>query len=782
MAGPDSRMPEVAPPYDPQGIDAARRRHPWRALWRLLQLVGLILAFVIEHGLESLNWLPSAGGAEARQRRHAIRFRDRLVRMGPTFIKIGQLLSTRPDLLPITYVRVLESLQDRVPAFDGEIARQIVRQELGRPVEEAYAEFDSQPMSAASIGQVHRARLHTGEAVIVKIQRPGLLERIQLDLSVLRWMSQTLSQLRLGRQLPLLKNIDYVPVIDRFGADLYAQIDFIQEARNLERFRQNFATFQGVTAPRPFWELTTRRVLTEEFMPGVKFNDFQAIAEMGIDFDAVARIGVRSFIKQVLEDGFFHADTHPGNVLVQPTGDVAFIDFGMVDTFEPALRDSMAALFVHLLHEDFHAFVVDLIQLELLPADVDHAEVLPIIEDIYRAQMGLKDVRYTLSQVAEQLGGVMFRYDFTMPEKFAFLLRAMSSMEGIVLQVDPDFKFLEVALPFAAKILLSDSQRSVRDRLIRELMPQGQLRLGRLVEILDQASREPSFQVGEFARVGVDYLLSSEARELRRALTGALVSEVSGLGGVARRVAEDASVDPWEVAEPVVRFLQTPEGAEWLEQLGPHVSGLRDPQLIAAAEAFVDRLLAQMGPERFLNEVMPAAKILLGDRALDLQPHLDAFTAGFADEAAIAALDRASHWVAELPPAAINDALFLLSLALDRGDLEVTPLIQAGGEYLARPEAEPWRQAFLEAMARSEHDGAILGLGQRMLLRPELRQGALGALGPMVRFLLSGEAGHTRQAIASMAFRRLTSGWPFTNFLPAAQSPRYLPTEESLHD
>ena len=278
--------------------------------------------------------------------------------MGPTFIKIGQLLSTRHDLLPVTYVRELEHLQDRVPPFDGELAKAILRQELGCEPEEAFAAFDSTPMSAASIGQVHRARLHSGEQVIVKIQRPALEERIRLDLSVLRWLSGRFSAMKLGRQLPLLKNIDYVPIVDRFGADLFAQIDFVQEARNLERFRRNFASFVGVTAPKPFWELTTSRVLTEELIEGVKFNDFEGIAAMGVDFDAVARIGVRAFIKQVLEDGFFHADTHPGNVLVKANGEVAYIDFGMVDTFEPELRNAMAALFVHLLHEDFHAFVV----------------------------------------------------------------------------------------------------------------------------------------------------------------------------------------------------------------------------------------------------------------------------------------------------------------------------------------------------------------------------------------------------------------------------------------
>lgn len=775
--------PEAAPLYNPRAIDAQWRRQPWKAFWRLMQLVGLLLAFAFELWLESQAWLPSAGGPEARQERHALRLRDRLLRMGPTYIKIGQLLSTRHDLLPLSYVRALESLQDRVPPFSPEKARAIIREELGCEPLEAFATFELEPMSAASIGQVHRATLHTGEDVVVKIQRPRLAEKFLLDLSVLRGVMRLISRSPLSRKLPLLKNIDYLPVVDRFGSDLYAQIDFHQEARNMERFRRNFENFAGVTAPRPYKELSTRRVLTQEFVPGVKFNDFTAIAAMGVDFAEIARLGVRSFIKQVLEDGFFHADTHPGNVLVKPNGEVAYIDFGMVDTFEPELRDAMAALFVHLLHEDFPAFVTDLIQLGLLPEEVDYGLVLPIIEDIYHAQMGNQDKRYTLSEVVERLGAVMFRYDFTMPEKFAFLMRAMSSMEGIVLQVNPDFKFLEVALPFAAKILLSDGQKSVRDRLIRELMPAGTLKLGRLVEILDQASREPSFQVGEFARVGVDYLLSDEARELRHALTSAIAAEVTGLGGVARRIAADPSVDPWEVTEPVLRFLQAPEGAEWLELLGPHLPSLQDPQLTRAVETFVDRLFGQVGPERFLRELMPAAKMLLSDRALELQPLIEAMVQALGDPEAMAALDRSARWLLELSPTALNDAFFLLSLALDRGDLELDPLFQAGGEYLARPEAEPWRQSFLEAMARSEHDGALLGLGQRILLRSDLRRGTRAALGPLLRFLFTNEASDTRQAIASLALKRLASGWPFTSWLPPAPAERrYLPTEESLHD
>lgn len=787
---PDAGAPIPARPategslsYDPQAIDAYWRRHPGRAFRRLMQLVGLLLAFAFEHWLENLSWLPSSGGPEARQLRHAQRLRARLLRMGSTFIKIGQLLSTRHDLLPLTYVKELESLQDQVPAFPPEVARAIVTQELGCSPEEAFAEFDATPMSAASIGQVHRAKLHSGEAVVVKIQRPGLAETFQLDLSVLRWLTARIATSRFAKQLPLLKNIDYIPVLDRFGADLYAQIDFLQEARNMERFRKNFAQFDGITAPKPYHDLSTRRILTQEFIDGVKFNDYEAIAAMGIDFADIASLGVRSFIKQVLEDGFFHADTHPGNVLIKRNGEVAYIDFGMVDTFEPELTHAMAALFVHILHEDFPAFVTDLIHLGLLPPEVDYNLVLPIIEDIYHAQMGNKETRYSLTQVVERLGGVMFKYDFTMPEKFAFLMRAMSSMEGIVLQVNPNFKFLEVALPFAAKILLSDSQRAVRDRLIRELMPAGELRLGRLVEILDQASREPSFQVGEFARVGVDYLLSAEAQELRKGLTGAIAAEVAGLGGVARRIAADPSVDPWEVTEPVLRFMQSPEGAEWLEQLGPHMENLRDPQLIQAVETFVDRLFEQVGPERLLRELMPAAKLLLSDRALELQPLIEGVARGFEDPDAVSALDRSARWVEHLSPSAINDALFLLALALDRGDLDLGDLLQAGGAYLARPEAETWRQAVLDAMARSEHDGALLGLGQRILLRPELRRGTLGALGPVLRFLLTNEASDTRQALASLAFKRLASGWPFTSWLPAADStPRYLPTEEPMHD
>lgn len=773
--------PTSAPQYDPRAIDAYWRRHPGRAFLCLLRLFGLLLSFLFEYWLETLEWLPSNGGFEARQQRHAVRLRKRLLRMGPTFIKIGQLLSTRHDLLPLAYVRELAKLQDQVPAFPPEVAHAILREELGCEPLEAFAEFDSKPLSAASIGQVHRAKLHSGEEVVVKIQRPGLAQRFMLDLSVLRAVVTRIASSRFARRLPLLKNIDYLPVLDRFGSDLYAQIDFLQEARNMDRFRRNYADFDGITAPKPYWDLITRRILTQEFIQGVKFNDFAAIAAMGVDFRNVADLGVRSFIKQVLEDGFFHADTHPGNILVKANGEVVYIDFGMVDTFEPELKDAMAALFVHLLHEDFPAFVKDLVALGLLPPEVDYDLVVPIIADIYRAQMGLDGKRYSLSQVVERLGGVMFLYDFTMPEKFAFLMRAMSSMEGIVLQADPDYKFLEVALPFAAKILLSDGQRSVRDRLIRELMPHGELRLGRLVEILDQASREPTFQVGDFARVGVDYLLSEEAQELRRALTPALVAEVSGLGGIARRIAADPSVDPWEVVQPVLEFLQTPDGAEWLEQLGPHLPYLQDAQLTQAVEAFFDRLVAQIGAERLMREVMPAAKLVLSDRALAIQPLIDTMTAMLRDPETMAVFDRAARAFEQLSAQPLNDAFFLVALALDRGDLEVSDFLSAAGEYLSRPEAEAWRQAALRALSRSDHDGALLGLGQRILLRPELRRGTFDAMGPVMRFLLSHEAADTRLALAGAAFKRLASGWPFTSWLSAPE-PRPHPTEEFPHD
>ncbi|HEY9854498.1 MAG TPA: AarF/ABC1/UbiB kinase family protein, partial [Stenomitos sp.] len=475
--------------YDPAEADAALRRYPLRVLRRLWLLVKLVLVFFLASWWGRRGFLSKDPEAvAAREKRAALRFRDAIVELGPTFIKIGQMLATRPDILPLSYTHQLATLQDRVPPFDSGLALAIIRQELGHDVTQLFAEFDVRPLSAASIGQVHLARLMTGERVVVKVQRPNLPEVIALDLAIMRRLAAWAMGKDLARYgVPVAKDMPYVAIVDRLAESLYEQIDFLQEAENIETFRRNFRDFPGVTAPKPYWDYTTTRVLTEEYIEGFKFDDYAGIEAAGLDYVTIANLGVRAFIKQVLEDGFFHADTHPGNVLIRPDGEVVYIDFGMVDTIPADLQGILVDLFIHLVHLNFDAFITDLIRLNFLPEQVDRARVLPIVEDIYTTQMGLTGRTYSTREIIDRVSHVMYDYPFYLPERFAFLMRSVASMEGTVLAHVPDYKFLNVGLPFAGKLMLNPEQRAIREKLIGELMAGGELQLDRLLELFEYA-------------------------------------------------------------------------------------------------------------------------------------------------------------------------------------------------------------------------------------------------------------------------------------------------------
>lgn len=760
---------QVPQRYDPAEADAALRRYPLRVLRRLWLLVKLVLVFFVTDWWSRRGFLSKEpAAAAAREKRAAVRFRDAIVELGPTFIKIGQMLATRPDILPLGYTHELATLQDRVPPFDSGRAMAIIRQELGRDVTAIFAEFDVRPLSAASIGQVHLARLVTGEQVIVKVQRPNLPEIIALDLAIMR----RLAAWAMGRDLskfgvPVAKDMPYVAIVDRLAESLYEQIDFIREAENIETFRRNFRDFPGVSAPKPYWDYTTTRVLTEEYIEGFKFDDYEGIRAAGLDYVAIANLGVRAFIKQVLEDGYFHADTHPGNVLIRPSGEVVYIDFGMVDTIPPDLQQVLVDLFIHLVHLNFDAFISDLIRLDFLPEQVDRARVIPIVEDIYTTQMGLSGRTYSTREIIDRVSQVMYDYPFYLPERFAFLMRSVASMEGTVLAHVPDYKFLNVGLPFAGKLMLNPEQRVIREKLVTELMAGGELQLDRLLELFDYASREPTFRVGELAQGALAYLFSEEGRRFRSALTtSVLVPEMLAPDGtldrIFGRILADPSVDPYEVLHALAAFLQTPEGLEWLELALPRLRYLLPSSFLGARlPAMVDRLVAGHSVDSVLTELMPVVKGMLSDRALSLQPLIDWLTAWFADPVGRELVLGWAGLVEQIGPARRNDMLYVALMALEHPELDLAPLIGELADLLTTPEAETFRNVAIRWFETGEVDQAMLQLLQRALFDRALRSEMFGVLLPALRFLGSPEAGDTRMRLLEATWKRLTS-FPFT--------------------
>ncbi|PSB24503.1 hypothetical protein C7B69_13295, partial [filamentous cyanobacterium Phorm 46] len=270
-----------------------------------------------------------------------------LLDLGPTFIKIGQSLSTRADLLPLEYVKELEQLQDRVPEFSSEEAIALVESELGKDIYALYRDFDPLPIAAASLGQVHKARLHTGEDVIVKVQRPGLESLFDLDVKAVRQVMRLCD-----RHLPGTRKYDLESIYHEFFKILYQEIDYVQEGKNSDRFSENFQEFPQIIVPKVYWQYTTKKVLTLEYVPGIKVDDRISLEAIGVDIAKLNQLGICCYLKQLLLDGFFQADPHPGNLAVTEDGSLIFYDFGMMAEVKSLAKDEMVKTFFAVMRKD----------------------------------------------------------------------------------------------------------------------------------------------------------------------------------------------------------------------------------------------------------------------------------------------------------------------------------------------------------------------------------------------------------------------------------------------
>ena len=403
-----------------------------------------VLRYVIFRGAEGSAW------KDARLQKQAIWLRQSLISLGPTFIKIGQALGTRADLLPLPYVKELALLQDQVPAYSTAEAFARIESELGRPVNEAYAEIDSEPIASASLGQVYRARLSSGEEVAVKVQRPALAETISIDVAILyRLVKLT------NRFFPKAnENADWEGMLHEFYSTIFEELDYVKEGRNADRFRYNFRTWRPVRVPKVFWSHTTARVLTLEFIRGTKVVDIEGLRARRISAVKVNRLLVRTYLKQLLEDGFFHADPHPGNLLVMDSGHLAFFDFGMVGRISPKLQSQMIDAFFHVVGRDVQGLGQDIINLDFLKPGVDPETVRPVVERLFKSYLNLKLGDVNFKELTYDLAEVIYEYPFRLPANFTYVMRALMTLEGIAIVTDPGFSFFETAKPYAKEFML----------------------------------------------------------------------------------------------------------------------------------------------------------------------------------------------------------------------------------------------------------------------------------------------------------------------------------------
>jgi len=376
-----------------------------------------------------------------------VRLRLVLEELGTTFIKLGQVLSTRADLVGREVAEELAKLQDEAPPFPFEDVKRVLESELGVPMEEVFSEFQEEPVASASIGQVHRARLRNGDAVAVKVQRPGIADTVKSDIMLMKYLAKLAND-----RVPGLRYYNLPGIVAEFERAIRKELDYHQEANNVERFRAMFMDDETVYAPYVYREYSTGRVLTMEYMDGVKLTD---ILKSDIKFNArvIAERGARCYFKQIFIHGFFHADPHPGNILVQKGNVLCFLDFGMMGHLDRSFRDRLAELFILLMNYDVNGIVNQLRYMNILTEETDLEEVKYDIIDLLDRYYGA-DVRKVGEILTEfTMPGMIRRHRIRIPRDFVLLARVMSMAEDLGERLDPRFNGLEVAWKMTHKLI-----------------------------------------------------------------------------------------------------------------------------------------------------------------------------------------------------------------------------------------------------------------------------------------------------------------------------------------
>ncbi len=508
-------QPAIASRYNPEAIARYHRYRPWLAWMRTAKIVWFFAGFLL-----GLKWDEWRWQVEENKLKRAVQLRVLLTRLGPTFIKVGQALSTRPDLIRKDFLDELVKLQDKLPPFDNALAYKIIETQLDRPIKEMFSSLSPNPVAAASLGQVYHGRLFTGEEVAVKVQRPNLCPVINLDLYLMRWVAGWI-----GPWLPLNLGHDLSLIVDEFGTKLYEEIDYINEGRNAEKFAYNFRNDIRIKVPVIYWRYTNTCVITLEWIDGFKLTDTKSITEAGLNQNAIIEIGVTSGLQQLLEYGFFHADPHPGNLFAMRDGRMAYIDFGMMDQLDETTKESLVDAVVDLVNKNYTDLAHDFAKLGFLSPDTDIHPIVPALEAVWGEALG-KNVRdFNFKTITDQFSELVYEYPFRVPGKFALIIRSLVTQEGIALSLDPNFKIIDIAYPYIARRLLKGESPDLRRRLLNILFKDGKFQWQRLEDLISIARTDDSFDVLPTAQLGLQFLLSDEGKFLRQQLVLALTED-----------------------------------------------------------------------------------------------------------------------------------------------------------------------------------------------------------------------------------------------------------------
>jgi ubiquinone biosynthesis protein len=377
-----------------------------------------------------------------------VRLRQTLDDLGPTFVKFGQLLSTRSDILPEGVLFELQKLQDTAKPMPAEVAQVIIERELGAPVEEVFASFDPVPLGSASIGQVHQAVLRSGEVVAIKVQRPEAPGRVESDLELMREFADFLDR-RLGQRIL----VDVRSLVAEFETVIRRELDYTAEAEHARRFVANFAD-TPVVIPKVYLELSTPHILTLQYVEGTRFRDIRPLLLTPSERRRVASMGADAIFRMAFEDGFFHGDPHPGNLLLTPDGDLALLDFGMIGYLSRGDIEALSRLFIAVVQRDAAAALRGLESLGVRYATEVRGDLARDLREFLNKYSGLSVGEVTLGQALSELIALARRYRLRMPPVFPLLTKALVTAEGVARSIDPTINVYEVARPYAQRLLL----------------------------------------------------------------------------------------------------------------------------------------------------------------------------------------------------------------------------------------------------------------------------------------------------------------------------------------
>ncbi len=496
---------------------------PWVWIPRFIHVLTSLLILAVRVLAQGSN------NDEEAQKRLAKKLLITLTNLGPCFIKVGQALSTRPDLIKREWLEELTSLQDNLPAFNHATALATLAEDLGAPASQLFEEFPSQPIAAASLGQVYKARLHGNQWVAVKVQRPQLAFILRRDLVIIRLLGVLSAPV-----LPLNLGFGLGNIIDEFGRSLFEEIDYEQEANNAERFAAHFAKDPTVTVPRVERLLSSRRVLTTSWIEGTKLRDRKELKAQLLNPTALIRTAVISGLQQLFEFGYFHADPHPGNIFAlsgqsKRMGHLAYCDFGMMDSISDDDRLTLTGAVVHLINNDFNALAKDFQKLGFLSLKSDLTAIIPALEEVLGGSLGESVESFNFKAITDRFSELMFDYPFRVPARFALIIRAVVSQEGLALRLDPEFKIIAIAYPYVAKRLLAGDSMEMREKLMEVIFDHhGHLRLERiesLLKVISQDAVAPDAELIPVAGAGLKLLLGPDGSTLRSRLLMTLIKD-----------------------------------------------------------------------------------------------------------------------------------------------------------------------------------------------------------------------------------------------------------------